>query len=239
MQADSPILGLLEIGKGRIAVYGDSNCLDSSHMVTNCYWLLKKILDFTASNTKDPVLFSDSSRQDKTLHLDDNQLPSRRTDVNFSTYSQVVNKELICGSDSRFEVWATKGYDLSVRGRNHRLPGYSAVDLGRGLNTTPEVRVKKIKPVKKDANSSGNTYLGYLYGDDVRRRLFDHSAYSHIIIYLYHSEKMANVIIRFPLQLDFPEVVASHWLLPAIVAIFGKRPRIFSVYFRFCVVYLI
>lgn len=175
MQADSPILGLLEIGEGRITVYGDSNCLDSSHMVTNCYWLLKKILDFTASNIKDPVLFSDLSRQDKTLHLDDSQLPSRRTDVNFSTYSQVVNKELVCGSDSRFEVWATKGYHLSVRGRHHRLPGYSAVDLGRGLIYTPEVPVKKIKPVKKDANSLGNTYLGYLYGDDVRTSLFDPS----------------------------------------------------------------
>ncbi|XP_057785482.1 subtilisin-like protease SBT6.1 isoform X1 [Salvia miltiorrhiza] len=187
-KADSPILGLLEVGEeGRIAVYGDSNCLDSSHMVTNCYWLLKKILDFTARNVRDPVLFSDSSRQDKTLHLDDNQLPSRRTDVNFSTYSQVVNKELICGSDSRFEVWATKGYDLHVRGRNHRLPGYAAVDLGRGSNSTPEVPVQKVKSVNKDGNSLGNTYLGYLYGDD----------------------------------LDFPELVASHWLLPAIVAVFG------------------
>lgn len=180
MQADSPILGLLEVGEeGRIAVYGDSNCLDSSHMVTNCYWLLKKILDFTTRNIKDPVLFSDSSRQDKTLHLDDNQLPSRRTDVNFSTYSQVVNKELICGSDSRFEVWATKGYDLHVRGRNHRLPGYVAIDLDRGSNSTPEVPVKKIKSVNKDGNSLGNTYLGYLYGDDVRTRLFDHSCLSY------------------------------------------------------------
>ncbi|KAG6389367.1 hypothetical protein SASPL_150835 [Salvia splendens] len=185
-KADSPILGLVEVGEeGRIAVYGDSNCLDSSHMVTNCYWLLKKILDFTASNIRDPVLFSDSSRQDKALHLDDNQLPSRRTDVNFSTYSQVVNKELICRSDSRFEVWATKGYDLHVRGRNHRLPGYAAVDLGQGSNSTPEVPFKKIKSVDKDGNSLGNSYLGYLYGDD---------------------------------QLDFPELVASHWLLPAIVA---------------------
>ncbi|XP_047970773.1 subtilisin-like protease SBT6.1 isoform X1 [Salvia hispanica] len=185
-KADSPILGLVEVGEeGRIAVYGDSNCLDSSHMVTNCYWLLKKILDFTASNIRDPVLFSDSSRQDKALHLDDNQLPSRRTDVNFSTYSQVADKELICRSDSRFEVWATKGYDLHVRGRNHRLPGYAAVDLGQGSNSTPEVPFKKIKSVHKDSNSLGNSYLGYLYGDD---------------------------------QLDFPELVASHWLLPAIVA---------------------
>ncbi|KAL2251190.1 UNVERIFIED_CONTAM: Subtilisin-like protease SBT6.1 [Sesamum indicum] len=187
-KADSPILGLLEVGGGRIAVYGDSNCLDSSHMVTNCYWLLKKILDFTARNVRDPVLFSDSSRQDKTLHVDDNQLPSRRTDVNFSTYSAVVSKELICGSDSRFEVWGTKGYDLHVRGRNRRLPGYADIDVGRVLNTTMEIPVKKSGLIKKiDDNSSGNKYLGYLYGDD----------------------------------LDFPELVASHWLIPAIVSLSG------------------
>ncbi|KAK4481216.1 hypothetical protein RD792_012099 [Penstemon davidsonii] len=181
-KADSPILGLLEVGGGRIGVYGDSNCLDSSHMVTNCYWLLKKILDFTSRNIRDPVLFSDSSKQDKKLHLDDNQLPSRRTDVNFSAYSSVVGEELICRSDSRFEVWGTKGYDLHVRGRNRRLPGYAAIDLGTGLNSSiVEVPVKRHKPVEK------NKYLGYFYRDDM----------------------------------DFPELVASHWLIPAIVAVSG------------------
>lgn len=168
MQADSPILGLLEAGEGRIVVYGDSNCLDSSHMVTNCYWLLKKMLDFTSKNIRDSVLFSDTTRLDKALHLDNNQLPSRRKDVNFSTYSAVVNKELICGSDSRFEVWGTKGYDLNVRGRNRRLPGYTSIDLGRGLNSTmEEVPVKQFKTIKKDDTSLGNKYLGYLYGDEV------------------------------------------------------------------------
>ncbi|KAL9154330.1 hypothetical protein ABFS82_10G107300 [Erythranthe guttata] len=181
-KADSPILGLLEVGAGRITVYGDSNCLDSSHMVTNCYWLLKKILDFTAKNIRDPVLFVDSNRQDKALHLDDNQLPSRRTDVNFSTYSAVVGKELICGSDSRFQVWGTKGYDLNVRGRTRRLPGYASIHLNSTHKIPP---VNKLRSIHD--NSLGNKYLGYLYGDD----------------------------------LDFPELVASHWLIPVTVAVSG------------------
>ncbi|CAH9091669.1 unnamed protein product [Cuscuta europaea] len=137
-KADMPILGLVEAGKGRIAVYGDSNCLDSSHMVTNCYGLLKKILDFTGKSNKDPVLFSDSVKQDKPLYMDEKQLPSRRTDVNFSTYSAVVGKDMICRHDSRFEVWETKGYNLHVRGRNRRLPGYTVIDLGTGLNSSSE-----------------------------------------------------------------------------------------------------
>ncbi|GLT57281.1 hypothetical protein SLA2020_302650 [Shorea laevis] len=169
-KADSPILGLLEVGEGRIAVYGDSNCLDSSHMVTNCYWLLKKILDFTSSNIKDPVLFSDSAKQDKPLNEDDNQLPSRRTDVNFSTYSAVVRKDLLCRSDSRFEVWGTKGYNLHVRGRNRRLPGYPIIDLGRGLNTSADAsRSRRYKSTEKkySGDSFGNKYLGRWYKDEL------------------------------------------------------------------------
>nr|GMD64237.1 subtilisin-like protease SBT6.1 isoform X1 [Ipomoea batatas]GMD64238.1 subtilisin-like protease SBT6.1 isoform X1 [Ipomoea batatas] len=186
MQADTPILGLLEVGRGRIAVYGDSNCLDSSHMVTNCYGLLKKILDFTSKSVKDPVLFSDSARQDKPLYIDKKQLPSRRTDVNFSTYSAVTGKELICRHDSRFEVWETKGYNLHVRGRNLRLPGYTVIDLGTGLNSSAESSWMKISnKTKKDVGYSPRSKD--LNGDDE----------------------------------DVPVPLATHWLLPAVVAIIG------------------
>ncbi|XP_019057024.1 PREDICTED: subtilisin-like protease SBT6.1 isoform X2 [Tarenaya hassleriana] len=167
-KADPSVLGLLEIGEGRVTVYGDSNCLDSSHMVTNCYWLLKKIIDFTSSNMRDSVLFSKSVKRKTALHTGDNQLPSRRTDVNFSLYSSVIGKDLICQSDSRFEVWGTKGYKLQVRGRNRRLPGYPVIDLGQGLNSTWEnVRTKSWKPHREGViGSSGNKYLGRLISRD-------------------------------------------------------------------------
>lgn len=169
MQADTPILGFLEVGRGRVSVYGDSNCLDSSHMVTNCYWLLKKTLDFTGKNIRDPVLFSDSVKQDKPLHQEDNQLPTRRTDVNFSRYSAVVGKDLICRSDSRFEVLGTKGYDLQVRGRNRRLPGYPIIDLGRDLNSTVEdSSIKSIKATEYNNLETLDKYLGLFNRDDVR-----------------------------------------------------------------------
>ncbi|KAI3802914.1 hypothetical protein L1987_31061 [Smallanthus sonchifolius] len=167
--ADSAVLGLVEVGASRIAVYGDSNCLDSSHMVTNCYWLLRKILDFTGKNVKDPILFSNSVILKTPLHQDDDQLPSRRTDLNFSTYSAVVGKELICRSDSRFDVWGTKGYRLQVRGRNRRLPGYKAIDLGMGLNSSSDILISKgRKAVDKNKDiSSGNKFLGLLYREDL------------------------------------------------------------------------
>ena len=162
-QADSPILGLLDVGKGRIAVYGDSNCLDSSHMVTNCYWLLRKILDYTSGNIRDSVLFADSVKKNAALYVEDHQLPSRRTDVNFSTYSAVVGKELVCRSDSRYEIWGTKGYNLQVRGRNRRLPGYPVFDLGRGLNSTVgNSNLRRPKPSVKNKSEVRNKYIGQM-----------------------------------------------------------------------------
>ncbi|WCJ42476.1 SITE-1 protease [Euphorbia peplus] len=168
-KGDSPILGLVGIGEGRIGVYGDSNCLDSSHMVTNCYWLLKKILDFTSGKITDPLLFSESVKQNTALYIDDNQLPTRRTDVNFSSYSAVVRRDLLCRSDSRFEVWGTKGYDLHVMGRNKRLPGYPFVDLVKGFNTTADAsNLRRPKVTEKsNGDSLGNSYWSMLYGDEL------------------------------------------------------------------------
>lgn len=139
-------------------------------MVTNCYWLLRKILDFTSGNIKDPVLFTKSSKRNSPLYIEDNKLPSRRSDVNFSTYSAVAGKELICRNDSRFEVWGTKGYSIQVRGRNRRLPGFPVIDLGRGLNSTPETSsMRGPKLTSKDRNDTyGNRYFSLFYRDEVR-----------------------------------------------------------------------
>lgn len=59
-----PILGLVEApGGGRIAAYGDSNCIDSVHLVRDCYWLLLALLEFTTSS-RVPKIF---------LQLDENR----------------------------------------------------------------------------------------------------------------------------------------------------------------------
>jgi len=125
----------MEAGEGRIAVYGDSNCLDSSHMVTNCYWLLRKILEFTGNRVKDHVLFSEAA-QLKFLVFENIHQPSRRMDVNFSTYSTVVGKELICHQDSRFEVWGTKGYGVQPTGTSRKLPEYQMHESSSSPNVT-------------------------------------------------------------------------------------------------------
>lgn len=114
---ESPILGAVDAGKGRIAVYGDSNCLDSSHMVSNCYWLLKKLLDFTSYNNQDPVIFPATNELGSPLGSIDSPLPQRRSDVDFSAYSLVLKNPLRCGLDSPVAVHGSKGYisDQSTR----------------------------------------------------------------------------------------------------------------------------
>lgn len=192
MKAENAILGLVQVGGGRIAVYGDSNCLDSSHMVTNCYWLLRKILDFTSSNIKDPLLFSDSVKHDEPLYVDANQLPSRRTDVNFSSYSAVVGKELLCQKDSRSEIWGTKGYNLHLRGRNRKLPGSTFTDVGRG----PKLNI--------DTSGLSQNRLHWKNGTRI-----------------FTSSKMDFLGLLNRNELDMTELVASQWFVPVIVAFLG------------------
>lgn len=66
-------------------------------------------------------------------------------------------------------LWGTKGYNLHVRGRNRRLPGYSVIDLGRGLNSTADIsRLRRPRITEKSKGDSlGNGYWGMLYGDEV------------------------------------------------------------------------
>ncbi|KAH8329639.1 hypothetical protein KR074_005924 [Drosophila pseudoananassae] len=42
--------------EGRIAVYGDSNCLDATHLEKACYWLLITFLDFAINSHKSSLL---------------------------------------------------------------------------------------------------------------------------------------------------------------------------------------
>eukprot|EP00249_Psilotum_nudum_P017734 c26465_g1_i3 orf=1577-4720(+) len=111
-EVEAAVLGAVDMGNGRIAVYGDSNCLDSSHMVINCYWLLKKLLEFTSQNIRDSVIFSSPKKLTFPLIEHNIHLPTRRDDVNFSMYSLVLERKLQCKSDARFEVLGSRGYSV-------------------------------------------------------------------------------------------------------------------------------
>jgi hypothetical protein len=44
--AEYAYLGMAQVGQGHIGLYGDSNCLDSSHQRTACYTMLLKMLAY-------------------------------------------------------------------------------------------------------------------------------------------------------------------------------------------------
>lgn len=53
------ILGLHQVQNGgRIALYGDSNCLDGAHMAKECFWLLDAMLQYSAHGIVAPVFGS-------------------------------------------------------------------------------------------------------------------------------------------------------------------------------------
>lgn len=47
-----PVLGLFQHGSGRVGLYGDSNCLDSSHSRSKCFKLLTSLLAWAAGEVR-------------------------------------------------------------------------------------------------------------------------------------------------------------------------------------------
>lgn len=44
---------------GRLAVYGDSNCLDSAHLQTDCFWMLEALLQFSTTGVVPTVFLTE------------------------------------------------------------------------------------------------------------------------------------------------------------------------------------
>lgn len=55
--------------EGRIVVYGDSNCLDSTHLEKPCYWLLDAFLEYTMTSHV-PGLLTELNRSTKVKFSD-------------------------------------------------------------------------------------------------------------------------------------------------------------------------
>lgn len=50
----APVLALMQHGGGRVALYGDSNCLDSSHQRSRCFKLLARLLEWAGGKVWQP-----------------------------------------------------------------------------------------------------------------------------------------------------------------------------------------
>ncbi|XP_050738001.1 membrane-bound transcription factor site-1 protease-like [Eriocheir sinensis] len=100
---DVPILGLLQTegnnladsvdkgqSLGRLVVYGDSNCLDNSHLQKDCFWMLDALLEYTTTGHLAGV-FSSSAGAPIPPTTD---LPTKMENSNLHKHSKVVEHTL-------------------------------------------------------------------------------------------------------------------------------------------------
>ena len=91
---DVPILGLYQTPNsgGRIVTYGDSNCIDNSHLTKDCWWLLEALLEYTSVSHL-PKVFSDNAGEklDPKLPV---KLPERMENNNLHKYSKVLENNM-------------------------------------------------------------------------------------------------------------------------------------------------
>ena len=91
-EANVPILGFYdppEEHSGRIVVYGDSNCMDSVHMETNCFWLLDRMLNYTLNGGEIPPELTAMGAVPFT-NDDSFQSPKRLNTNRFAKFSKVL-----------------------------------------------------------------------------------------------------------------------------------------------------
>lgn len=91
-----PILGLVQSKatdkSGRIIVYGDSNCIDASHLEAACYWMLNAMLEYTSTSHL-PSVFKDN-RQDTWKNVVETEVPTRMDGNRLYRYSKVLEGNL-------------------------------------------------------------------------------------------------------------------------------------------------
>uniref|UniRef100_A0A7N8Y1D5 Membrane-bound transcription factor site-1 protease-like n=1 Tax=Mastacembelus armatus TaxID=205130 RepID=A0A7N8Y1D5_9TELE len=91
-----PILGLYQTpsnGGGRIALYGDSNCIDDSHRQKDCFWLLDALLQYTSYSMTLPSLSHSHSRVAPPTGTE-HPLPQRLEGNHLYRYSKVLEAHL-------------------------------------------------------------------------------------------------------------------------------------------------
>lgn len=77
--------------EGRIAIFGDSNCLDSTHLEKPCYWLLDALLEFTMNSHVSNLLRDLNKINQIQMPELKKPLPLRLPGSNLHQYSKVLD----------------------------------------------------------------------------------------------------------------------------------------------------
>eukprot|EP00887_Chlorella_sp_A99_P005260 scaffold1.g5260.t1 len=128
-----PVLGLLRHGAGRLAVYGDSNCLDSSHQRSNnCFAMLRKLAAWAGGREVPELAGPDHELTDHYGGFQ--EMPERRPSYNFSAVSPVLQNSIQCYPNAPLDLQgASFGQWKRVVGRPPWRNVTRAANLSRSM----------------------------------------------------------------------------------------------------------
>lgn len=71
---------------GRVALFGDSSCLDNTHLHKDCFWLLDALLAYAVTGEVPKIIIDNSGPP---LEANDFERPQKLKDSNFYKHSKV------------------------------------------------------------------------------------------------------------------------------------------------------
>uniref|UniRef100_A0A182W9D4 Membrane-bound transcription factor site-1 protease n=1 Tax=Anopheles minimus TaxID=112268 RepID=A0A182W9D4_9DIPT len=117
-----------ELAGGRIALYGDSNCLDSTHLEKPCFWLLDSLLEYTMTAHVTSLL-RDLNVSRQVEQIEDNvKLPQRMPNNNLHLYSKVLVPHTTTGEKRPLPVCPHLDWEYPV------TLNMSTLNIGTGPN---------------------------------------------------------------------------------------------------------
>ncbi|XP_053658171.1 membrane-bound transcription factor site-1 protease [Anopheles marshallii] len=117
-----------ELAGGRIALYGDSNCLDSTHLEKPCFWLLDSLLEYTMTAHVTSLL-RDLNVSRQVEQIEDNlKLPQRMPNNNLHLYSKVLVPHTTTGEKRPLPVCQRLDWEYPV------TLNMSTLNIGTGPN---------------------------------------------------------------------------------------------------------
>jgi membrane-bound transcription factor site-1 protease len=130
---------------GRLALFGDSGCLDSSHQGAPCHDFLGSILRFLTENDRSTGLTDANTKRGEAYATPaDEPLPSRRVGVDFDAYSTTRGGKpgnegsTTCGPNDPMEFWPAGETFESVSAWSSKRAA-----AGRFSGRTPPARTVK------------------------------------------------------------------------------------------------
>ncbi|KAL0128343.1 hypothetical protein PUN28_003553 [Cardiocondyla obscurior] len=103
---------------GRLVVYGDSNCIDDSHLQKSCFWMLDAILEYTTTGYVPTVFMDENQKKHKTVKTTSSikigELPFRMKENHFSRHSKVLMTNEPPNSFKSIPLCITPNYAVPV-----------------------------------------------------------------------------------------------------------------------------